>query len=132
MLEGRADDGTETVLCHVAGDRQAAERLLTAEVHPREFDITPESGDGFFLYLRRDLDVAVPRVRPYASALGDGLSGRHREALETARAVGYYEVPRDGGLKAVADELDCAVSTASALLRRSEAHLVDDALGRRG
>jgi predicted DNA binding protein len=44
--------------------------------------------------------------------------------LVAAQAVGYYEVPRAGGIEAVADELDCAVSTASALVRRAESTLV--------
>ena len=39
---------------------------------------------------------------------------------------GYYAVPREGGIEEVADELDCTVSTASALLRRAERELVAD------
>jgi len=184
VLEGRSDDGTETVLCHVRGDRVAVEPVIASEMDPIEYDVTPDGEDGFFLYLRQDLGtdgermldalaqetvviaspiefrpdrtmrltlvghpedlravvtdlpdelgVEVAWVRPYAAALGDGLSDRQRVALETARAVGYYEVPRAGDLESVAEELDCAVSTASALLRRAEANLVENALGRHG
>jgi hypothetical protein len=73
----------------------------------------------------------VRRVGDYASAVGDGLTDRQREALEAAWDAGYYEVPRDGGIEAVAATLDCAVSTASDLLRRAESRLVGDALGER-
>ncbi|MFC7213679.1 helix-turn-helix domain-containing protein [Saliphagus sp. GCM10025334] len=51
-------------------------------------------------------------------------SQRQLVALETAWAVGYYEVPRRNGIEAVADELECAVSTSSELLRRGEANVV--------
>jgi len=182
VLEGRADDGTETVLCYVDGDRAAFEAVLSAEVDPREYDVTPDGDDGFFLYLRQDLGadgevlldalaketvvvaspiefradrtmrltlvghpddlravlddlpdelgVDVAHVGSYATAVGDALTARQREAVAAAWAVGYYEVPRDAGVRAVAAELDCAESTASALLRRAESRLVADTLGR--
>ncbi|WP_276255168.1 helix-turn-helix domain-containing protein [Halomontanus rarus] len=52
------------------------------------------------------------------------VSDRQRAALQTAWDVGFYEVPRRNGIEAVADELDCAVSTASELLRRGEASAI--------
>ncbi|RKD93799.1 helix-turn-helix domain-containing protein [Halopiger aswanensis] len=58
-------------------------------------------------------------------------SDRQLTALRAARAVGYYEVPRRNGIEAVADELDCAVSTASTLLRRGEANVIDRVLDSR-
>ena len=58
-------------------------------------------------------------------------SDRQLAALEAARDVGYYEVPRRNGIEAVADELGCAVSTASELLRRGEANVIDRVLERR-
>lgn len=182
VVEGRAEAGTETVLCYVEGDRAAVESALAAAVDDGEYDVTPDGEDGCFVYLRQDLGaegerlldalaqgtvvvaspveflpdrtmrltlvghaedlravvaelpdelgVEVTEAGSYATAVGDPLTGRQREALAAARAVGYYEVPRDGGVEAVAEELDCAVSTASALLRRAEAALVDEALGR--
>ncbi|MDG5817993.1 helix-turn-helix domain-containing protein [Natronococcus sp. A-GB7] len=56
------------------------------------------------------------------------VSDRQREALEAARELGYYEVPRRNGIEAVAAELECAVSTASELLRRGEAAAVNGVL----
>ncbi|WP_161973209.1 helix-turn-helix domain-containing protein [Halostella litorea] len=77
------------------------------------------------------LDVDVRSVGPFTRGLSPSLTERQREALVAARGVGYYEVPREGGVEAVATELDCAVSTASTLLRRAESRLVADALGDR-
>lgn len=77
------------------------------------------------------MDPAVLRVGDYATAVGGGVTERQRDALAAAWAVGYYEVPRAAGIEAVADELDCAESTASDLLRRAEAGLVANALGER-
>lgn len=76
-----------------------------------------------------ELSVEVLEVGSYDLALGPTLSDRQREALTAAQSVGYYEVPREGDVEAVAAELDCAVSTASTLLRRAESRLVADALG---
>ena len=58
-------------------------------------------------------------------------SDRQLEALSAARDVGYYEVPRRNGVEAVAEELERAVSTASELLRRGEANVIERALDRR-
>mgnify|MGYP000229967362 CR=1 FL=1 len=74
------------------------------------------------------LDVDVLAVGEPPGSFSSSLTDRQREAVATARAVGYYEVPRTGGIEAVAEELDCAVSTASALLRRAESTLVTQAL----
>jgi hypothetical protein len=181
ILEGRADGGTETVVCHLDGDAAAFAELLASAVDPREYDVTPDGDDGFFLYLRQDLgadgerllealaqetvvvaspiefradrtmrltlvghaddlgavldelpdelDVGVERVGSYATAVGDGLTARQREAVAAAWDAGYYEVPREGDVEDVAAALDCAVSTASTLLRRAESRLVAAALG---
>lgn len=77
--------------------------------------------------------VEVERVsdhRRRAETLAGRLTGRQFEALETARQLGYYDVPRTAPLAAVAEELDCSESAASTLLRVAEAELADAALGR--
>lgn len=68
--------------------------------------------------------------------LGDGvmtfqtsISERQQDALQVAWNLGYFDVPRRNGIEAVAEELDCAVSTASELLRRGEAHAIRQLLG---
>ncbi len=78
-----------------------------------------------------ELSVDILSVGPFTRGFGPSLTDRQREALEAAQSVGYYEIPREGGVEAVAAELDCAVSTASALLRRAESQLVADTLGDR-
>ncbi|MFC7079905.1 helix-turn-helix domain-containing protein [Halorussus caseinilyticus] len=55
---------------------------------------------------------------------------RQFEGIETARGLGYYDVPREAELSEVAAELDCTESTASALLRKAERAPVDAALVR--
>lgn len=84
--------------------------------------------------LREELDVDVTRVAEYGAVAGPSarLTDRQREALDAAWEVGYYDVPRGAGIEAVADDLDCAVSTASGLLRRAEARLVGDVLEKGG
>lgn len=76
------------------------------------------------------MDVDILRIGGYIDAFSGGLTDRQYEALSTAWTSGYYSVPRDGDLETVADELGCATSTASDLLRRAEAQLVADTLGK--
>ncbi|MDB2270247.1 helix-turn-helix domain-containing protein [Halorubrum ezzemoulense] len=77
------------------------------------------------------VDVEVLRTGTYDRSLGVRPSERQREALAAAWAAGYYEVPREGGIEAVAEALDCATSTASDLLRRAERRVVAAALDER-
>jgi len=70
------------------------------------------------------VDVEVLRTGTYDRSSGARVSERQLEALATAWDAGYYEVPREGDIKTVAGELDCASSTASDLLRRAERRVV--------
>ena len=77
--------------------------------------------------------VEVDRVsehRHLAGSLAGRLTMRQFEAVEAARDLGYYDVPREAELADVATALDCTESTASALLRKAERALVDAALVR--
>ncbi|WP_254761807.1 helix-turn-helix domain-containing protein [Natrinema marinum] len=79
----------------------------------------------FYDGLTRLADGTIERVGDFERRLPPAtVTDRQREALETAVAVGYYEVPRTGGVAAVADELGCASSTAGELLRNAESALV--------
>lgn len=185
VLGGTVDDGVETVLSHVAGDRAAYESALAGREGTVAVETSADDGDGFLAYVATRLDgtgrgladafwhetvvtlfpvevrpdrtmrlrlvgaadavwetvealpagvdAEVVRVRDGAAVDAAGrtrgrLTARQRDAVAAARAVGYYEVPREGGLVAVAGRLSCSTSTASALLRRAEARLVDAAL----
>lgn len=55
----------------------------------------------------------------------DFLTARQQEVLEAAFRAGYFEVPRDSTLAAVADDLGVDTSTASETLRRAQARLVE-------
>jgi len=78
-----------------------------------------------------NVDVEVLRTGTYDRSRGARVSERQREALTAAWNAGYYEVPREGGIEAVAATLDCATSTASDLLRRAERQVVAATLDER-
>lgn len=68
--------------------------------------------------------------RRYGTVTG-GLTDRQFEALETATELGYYAVPREASLSAVAEELGVARATTSELLRRAESNLMGRIVGPR-
>ncbi|MDJ1432796.1 helix-turn-helix domain-containing protein [Halostagnicola sp. A-GB9-2] len=80
-----------------------------------------------------DVGVEVERVSDHqrkAETLAGRLTARQFEAMETARELGYYDIPRTGSLAEVAASLKCSESAASTLLRTVESKLVDAALRR--
>lgn len=80
--------------------------------------------------LPRGVTPDVKFVGDFTTSVGDRLTERQCEAVDAAWDVGYYELPREAGIETVAAELNCAISTASELLRRAESRLVADALDR--
>lgn len=97
---------------------------LTAVGHADELaDILDDLSPG--------ISVDVLRVGDYTGAVGVTLTEQQREAVETARRLGYYEVPREGSIEDIAERLDLANSTVSELLRRAEGRLVAETLGER-
>ena len=74
------------------------------------------------------VSVDIIRVGDYEGGPIAVLTDRQQEAVRVAWEAGFYDVPRNNGIDAVADGLDCAVSTASAILRRAESRLVANAL----
>jgi len=82
-----------------------------------------------------EVDVTVNEIGTYdrrGGPLAGTLTDRQLAAASTALELGYYAVPREGTLNAVADELGCAESTASVLLRRAERDILTHVLGRYG
>lgn len=61
---------------------------------------------------------------PTDSTALNRLTARQREAITTAYEMGFYENPRKTSYEEIAEELDCAPSTANELLRRAETALV--------
>ncbi|ELY68108.1 helix-turn-helix domain-containing protein [Natrinema versiforme] len=74
-----------------------------------------------------EIDVTVRAIgeydRRHAPLTGD-LTDRQLEAVEAAVAAGYYEVPREAGVEAVAERLGCASSTAATLLQKAQARVM--------
>lgn len=105
-------------------DRRSAQFTVLGE---------PDALSDLMARFPEDVAVDVRRVsdhRRRTETLAGRLTGRQFEAIETARELGYYEVPRTTSLADVADALGCSESAASTLLRTAEANLVDAALGR--
>lgn len=179
ILQGHAPDDRGTLLLYVEGDREAYERTVAALPHVDAVDVTPGSGDGFFVFVKEEMDtdeplvaafqrdrlIVVPPVEflpdrtmrlslvghaediqaalddlpagvtsdvksvgDYSLAVSDPLTDRQREAVAAAWDCGYYDVPREGDIEDVAAALDCAISTASDLLRRAESRMVGEVL----
>ncbi|MXR19398.1 helix-turn-helix domain-containing protein [Halobacterium bonnevillei] len=62
LLEGTRTGDTRTLLFYVEGERTAYESVLAERPGVREYDLTPEGDDAFYVYTRvenRDADVPV-------------------------------------------------------------------------
>jgi len=73
------------------------------------------------------IELTVDRISEYAGgdATVTALTDRQREVLRVARRLGYYTVPREAGVRAVAAELGCAPGVAAEHLQKAESRLVD-------
>lgn len=85
--------------------------------------------DGVSLTIRR---IGTPERWLHAKRpqSGTDLSFEQREAIETARRLGYYDHPRKVTMEDVAAELDLPLTTLRYRLRRAEAWATATALGR--
>ncbi|MEA1932425.1 MAG: helix-turn-helix domain-containing protein [Euryarchaeota archaeon] len=72
------------------------------------------------------IEITVDRIGEYAGtdATVTVLTDRQRELLRAARRLGYYDVPREAGVRAVAEEVGCAPGTAAEHLQKAEARLI--------
>lgn len=110
---------TETDLVAVPPITFLSGRRLTLQVLGSAADVevvVDALPDGFDIELE-----AVTAMQPTGGRVG--LTGRQREALAAAERVGYYEIPREGSVSDVANELDISTSTAGDHLRKAEASL---------
>ncbi len=85
--------------------------------------------------LHDEIEATVNEIGTYTRGGGtpiSALTDRQHEAVTTALALGYYEVPRKAPLTEVAATLGCAESSASLLLRRGERAILSSVLGRYG
>lgn len=95
---------------------------MTLVAHPDDLRAVSES-------IPEGISVEILKIGDGVITSGASISERQQEALQIAWDVGYFDVPRRNGIETVAAELDCAVSTASELLRRGEAHAISQLLG---
>ncbi|MFC7059022.1 helix-turn-helix domain-containing protein [Halovenus salina] len=68
-------------------------------------------------------ETEVDKIGAFPSSHVDsrvGVTSRQLEAVAAAVDCGYYEVPREAGIDAVAARLECSTGTAGELLRRAE------------
>lgn len=74
------------------------------------------------------IDTTVERVGEYDrfQSPAASLTDRQREVVAVATDLGYYDVPREATLEAVADELGVAASTVSDHLRKAEAAVMQN------
>jgi hypothetical protein len=108
------DDGW--VVLTVVGDDGAVQSAVDDVPESVEVDVRSVTAQGY-------TDAAEPLA---------ALTDRQREAVAAAVAVGYYDTPRTAGVEAVAEELDCAPSTAAEHLRKAESRLVTELVARAG
>ena len=83
--------------------------------------------------LPSDIDTTVHAIGEFDrrhETVASDCTDRQFEALQVAVEVGYYDVPRSGMLKTIAQKLDCAESTASDLLRNAESAIVKRLINR--
>lgn len=85
----------------------------------------------FYDALAAEIPVRIVHVQDFHRQRSpSGLTARQLTALQTAVAIGYYDVPRTGNVGDVATELGCAPSTAGELLRKAERAVLTDFVGR--
>jgi predicted DNA binding protein len=85
----------------------------------------------FYDALAAEIPVQIEHVQDFHRQRSPpGLTDRQLTVLETAVAIGYYDVPRSGNLEAIATELGCAPSTAGELLRKAERAVLTEFVGR--
>lgn len=74
------------------------------------------------------IEATVDRVGEYdgGDATIAALTSRQREALRTARELGYFDVPRTASVEDVAAELGCSAGTAAEHLRKGQQRVMDE------
>ena len=94
---------------------------MTVVGHPEDLKAVSES-------IPEGISIEILKLGDGVMTFQTSISDRQQHALTVAWDLGYFDVPRRNGIEAVAEELDCAVSTASELLRRGEAHAIRQVL----
>ena len=91
--------------------------------------------EGLIAEIPPNIDVTVLEIGSYdrrGGTMAGALTDRQLEAIQIARELGYYDVPRAATLADVADALGCTEGTASVTLRRAERDLLGRVLDHYG
>lgn len=140
-VEDRTDEWTEGFEVAFTGRRlMVVPPMEFTEAGRVEFGVVGRQAD--FGDLVADMEaitsVEVDQLGEYAprrsgprsgSTPASRLTERQTAAVEAAVEAGYYAVPREGSVEAVAETLGCAPSTASNHLRKAEARLMESLFG---
>jgi len=128
-------------IAHYETVEQGLYELLWSSSLPPEFPLVVENG-----WLTFDLTATRAQFEAFGDALDASgrqydllsvvhtdaesslLTDRQRECLTLALRRGYFEVPRDSTLSAIADELGVDTSTASETIRRATGRIVSQFL----
>ncbi len=105
----------------VTEDTRIRARVPTREALFAYRDVCREKGIPF----------RIQRIFEESAAAGDryGVTDRQWEALTVALEEGYFDVPRETTLSAVAEKLDISAQALSARLRRGQANLLRNTVG---
>ena len=114
----------------LATNRSAVERIA---VHPdgwvqQRWFADRDALLDYCAFWRENASFSLFRLTE-SDAAGDpttGLTDRQREALVTAYAMGYFDIPRTTSLEAVASDLGISAPALSERLRRAHAHVIDE------
>lgn len=130
--------GDRRVVAQYEADEKGLYEFLWASSLPPEFPVVVEDGEMEF-----GLTATQAQFEAFGAALDDTgrryellslvhtderdgvLTDRQRECLAVAHREGYFTVPRESTLAAVADELGVDTSTASETIRRATGRLVE-------
>lgn len=88
----------------------------------------PEALQSVLGALPDGVHVDIDRVGEYdryRTPFDPGVTDRQYEALETALETGYYDLPRQGSITEIAEEMDCSSGTASEHLRKAQRKLIE-------
>ena len=78
------------------------------------------------------VETTVDRIGEFnwqQSLFDPSLTDRQQEAVRIAVDEGYYDVPRNGSVECVADELNCSTSTTAEHLRKAERNIMTEFVG---
>lgn len=76
-------------------------------------------------------EISIQQVHEFERKTSPScLTDRQEAALEAAVTAGYYEIPRDGTIADIAAVLDCSPSTAGELVRKAEAAVIHNYMGK--